>query len=80
MPTAVMNHGMISFLKGEYKWHAFASANTQLSAQNTLKYYSQRWSIEVFFKNCKQYLNYSKKQMSNLIRLPLLMNLCFCDI
>jgi hypothetical protein len=30
------------------------------------EYYSQRWSIEVFFKNCKQYLNYGKEQMSNL--------------
>ena len=51
---------------GEKKWHAFASTNTQLSAQKILEYYSQRWSIEVFFKNCKQYLNYGKEQMSNL--------------
>ena len=51
---------------GEKKWHAFAATNTQLSAQKILEYYSQRWSIEVFFKNCKQYLNYGKEQMSNL--------------
>ena len=52
--------------EGEEKWHAFASTNIQLSAQKILEYYSQRWSIEVFFKNCKQYLNYGKEQMSNL--------------
>lgn len=51
---------------GEKKWHAFASTNIQLSAQKILEYYSQRWSIEVFFRNCKQYLNYGKEQMSNL--------------
>lgn len=51
---------------GSDKWHAFASANPALSSQKILEYYSQRWSIEVFFKNCKQYLNYGKEQMSNL--------------
>lgn len=51
---------------GEKKWHAFAFTSTQLSAQKILEYYSQRWSIEVFFKNCKQYLNYGKEQISNL--------------
>jgi len=51
---------------GQEKWHAFASTNTQLAAQKILAFYSQRWSIEVFFKNCKQYLNYGKEQMSNL--------------
>ncbi len=54
------------FSDGEKKWHAFASTNIQLSAWKILEYYSQRWSIEVFFKNCKQYLNYGKEQMSNL--------------
>lgn len=48
------------------KWHAFAATDTALSSQKILEYYSQRWSIEVFFKNCKQYLNYGKEQMSNL--------------
>lgn len=50
----------------EEKWHAFAATDTSLSAVTILEYYSQRWSIEVFFKNCKQYLNFGKEQMSNL--------------
>ena len=48
------------------KWHAFAATHTKLSAETILEAYSKRWSIEVFFKNCKQYLNLGKEQMSNL--------------
>jgi hypothetical protein len=51
---------------GELSWHAFASTNTNLNAKKILEIYSKRWSIEVFFKNCKQYLNFGKEQMSNL--------------
>lgn len=47
-------------------WHAFIATNSTLSAKAILEKYSQRWSIEVFFKNCKQYLNYGKEQVSNL--------------
>lgn len=52
--------------EGVDKWYAFAASEVALSAQRILEYYSQRWSIEVFFRNCKQYLNYGKEQMSNL--------------
>lgn len=51
---------------GELNWHAFASTNVKLNAKRILEIYSKRWSIEVFFKNCKQYLNFGKEQMSNL--------------
>jgi hypothetical protein len=51
---------------GSDKWYAFAATDSALSSQKILEDYSQRWSIEVFFKNCKQYLNYGKEQMSNL--------------
>jgi len=56
----------IVFVQNDDKWHAFASTNIKLSAKDILEAYSQRWSIEVFFKNCKQHLNYGKEQMSNL--------------
>jgi len=52
--------------EGENNWHAFSSTDAKLSANKILEYYSKRWSIEVFFKNCKQYLNFGKEQMSNL--------------
>ena len=51
---------------GELNWHAFASTNIKINAKKILEIYSKRWSIEVFFKNCKQYLNFGKEQMSNL--------------
>jgi len=58
----------IVFVKNDAsnKWHAFAASDSTLSSQKILECYSKRWSIEVFFKNCKQYLNYGKEQMSNL--------------
>ena len=52
--------------EGKEKWHAFAATDTSLTAEKILAYYSYRWSIEVFFKCCKQYLNFGKEQMSNL--------------
>ncbi len=52
--------------EGKNNWHAFSSTDAKLSATKILEYYSIRWSIEVFFKNCKQYLNFGKEQMSNL--------------
>jgi len=48
------------------KFHAFGCTKTNLSSKEILEHYSQRWSIEVFFKNCKQYLNYGKEQVSNI--------------
>ncbi|MCH7753852.1 hypothetical protein IH970_01835 [candidate division KSB1 bacterium] len=48
------------------KWYAFAATNANLSAEAILCAYSKRWSIEVYFKNSKQYLNLGKEQMSNL--------------
>ena len=48
------------------KWHAFAATDIRLSAKVILETYAKRWSIEVFFRNCKQYLNLGKEQMSNL--------------
>ena len=51
---------------GAEKWHAFAATDATLQAKTILEHYSRRWSIEVFFKNCKQYLNYGREQMSNL--------------
>jgi transposase len=51
--------------EGQEKSHAFGATNIKLSAKKILSDYSQRWSIEVFFKNAKQYLNYGKEQVSN---------------
>ena len=41
----------------------FISTRTELSAQEILGIYANRWSIEVFFRNCKQKLAFDKCQL-----------------
>jgi hypothetical protein len=43
-------------------WVVFACTNTALSDADILKAYSLRWSIEVYFKEIKQYLGFLKEQ------------------
>jgi len=44
------------------KWHLLVSTNTALSIEVAYRIYSNRWSIEVFFKECKQYFGLGKSQ------------------
>ena len=44
------------------KWHLIISTNTKLSAVDAYKIYSIRWSIEVFFKESKNYFSMGKSQ------------------
>lgn len=46
-------------------WHTILSTNTGLSFTKTLKIYSIRWTIEVFFKEVKQLLGLGKTQSTN---------------
>ncbi len=41
------------------------SKDTDLTFTNAMKYYQIRWSIEVFFKECKQNLNINKCQSND---------------
>ena len=41
----------------------FISMQTNLSTQEILEMYAKRWSIEVFFRNCKQKLAFDKCQL-----------------
>ena len=41
------------------------STDTDLTFSNAMKYYQIRWSIEVFFKECKQNLNINKCQSTD---------------
>jgi hypothetical protein len=41
---------------GQTKWRLIICSNTKLSFQQMLEIYQIRWSIEVFFKEMKQYL------------------------
>lgn len=49
----------------EPKWVAFLSTDTRLHASTIIKKYTKRWTIEVFFKECKQLLDFGKDQSNN---------------
>jgi hypothetical protein len=42
------------------KWHGLLTTNLDLSFEKAFEIYSTRWTIEVFFKECKQYLRLGK--------------------
>lgn len=44
------------------RWHLLGSTNTKLSVNQAYKIYSIRWSIEVFFKESKNYFAMGKSQ------------------
>jgi hypothetical protein len=47
------------------KWHLITTTNLALSFIKAIEIYQIRWSIEVFFKECKQYLNLGKCQSTD---------------
>ena len=42
------------------KWHGLLTTNTELSFETAFEIYATRWTIEVFFKECKQLLRLGK--------------------
>ena len=49
----------------EPKWVAFLSTDTRLHSSTIIKKYTKRWTIEVFFKECKQLLGLGKDQSND---------------
>lgn len=49
-------------VSSQKNWIVFASTDIEQSDYETLKTYSKRWSIECFFKSCKQLLQFGKEQ------------------
>lgn len=46
-------------------WNGMMTTNIELTFEQAYKIYSTRWSVEVFFKECKQYLGLGKCQAQN---------------
>ncbi|MDT8309234.1 MAG: transposase [Bacteroidales bacterium] len=44
------------------QWHAFLCTETDMDIADILNYYSRRWAIEVYFRDCKQLLGLGKNQ------------------
>jgi len=47
------------------KWHLLLTTDLNLNFNKAIEIYGKRWSIEVFFKDCKQYLNLGKCQAND---------------
>ena len=47
------------------KWRIIANSDTKMSFIQTMEHYQIRWTIEVFFKETKQYLGLSKCQSND---------------
>jgi len=47
---------------GQKKWRVFITTDTSLSFVRMMEIYAIRWTIEVFFKECKQHLSFGKCQ------------------
>ena len=46
------------------KWHGLLTTNTDLTFEKAFEIYATRWTIEVFFKECKQLLRLGKCELS----------------
>ncbi len=62
---------------------AFLSTDIELSNVEILTHYQNRWSIEVYFKNVKQYLGfggYQIRKIKSINRFLLLLKLTYCFV
>lgn len=53
-------------MKGQNNWNLLVSTNGKLTFGKAMAYYKNRWSIEVFFKDCKQNLKLASCQSTDL--------------
>lgn len=53
-------------MRGQDSWKLLISTDKNLSFITTMRYYQIRWSIEVFFKDCKQNLGLNNCQSTDL--------------
>lgn len=52
-------------MKGQNTWKTLISTDLNLTFVKTMEYYQIRWSVEVFFKDCKQNLGLNKCQSTD---------------
>jgi hypothetical protein len=56
----------IAFIRwSKKKWHALLCTETDLEIEEILNYYSRRWVIECYFRDCKQLLELGRGQSEN---------------
>jgi DDE family transposase len=66
--TVIMNVKICFYIYPKVRrWRAILSTDQKLSAEEVLKIYLRRWSIECLFKEIKQYFGYNQSQSSNYV-------------
>ena len=66
-------------MKGQETWKMLISTDTSLNFITAMKYYQIRWSIEVFFKECKQNMGLNKCQSTDFDAYTATITLCFVN-
>jgi Transposase DDE domain len=66
-------------MKGQETWKMLISTDVSLSFITAMKYYHIRWSIEVFFKECKQNMGLNKCQSTDFDAYTATITLCFIN-
>jgi len=64
-------------IKGHNNWKMLICTDQKLSFTKAMKYYQIRWSIEVFFKECKQNLNINACQSTDFDAQVAHITICF---
>jgi hypothetical protein len=65
--------------KGQNTWKTLVSTNEKLTFIKAMQYYQIRWSIEVFFKDCKQNLAVNKCQSVDFDAFIAGISICFMN-
>ena len=65
--------------RGQETWKLLISNDLKLSFNKVMELYSMRWSIEVFFKDCKQNLGLEKCQSTDFNAQLASITLCFIN-
>jgi hypothetical protein len=65
--------------KGQNSWKTLISTDETLTFIQAMKYYQIRWSIEVFFKDCKQNLSLNKCQSIDFDSFIATISICYMN-
>lgn len=66
-------------MNGQQNWTLLVTTDKTLHFINVMKIYQVRWSIEVFFKDVKQNLNFGKCQSTDFDAHIATLSLCFMN-
>jgi hypothetical protein len=66
-------------MKGQDSWKMLVTTDQNISFSTTMEYYQTRWTIEVFFKECKQYFGFNSCQSTDFDSQIASISICFMN-